>query len=59
MAQQSPLIGLSRTTNALRFERSHEMRGAIEQAYLMRRIFMNDGHARVVEALWNSDTFGQ
>ena len=50
---------LSRTTIAVRFERSHEMRGAIEQAYAVRRITMNDGYARVVEALRNGHAFGQ
>jgi len=50
---------LSRTTLAVRFERSHEMPGAIEQAYPVRLIFMYDGYTRVVEALWNSHAFGQ
>jgi hypothetical protein len=58
LVAQCQLIGLSRTTIAVRFERSHKMRGAIEQAYLVRRIFIYDGHARVVEALRNRHAFG-
>ena len=50
---------LSRTAFVVRFERSHEMRGAIEQAYLVRRVIVNSGYARVVEALGNSRAFRQ
>jgi len=50
---------LSRATIAIHFERSHEMPGAIEQTYLVRRIFMYHGYTRVLEALWNNLAFGQ
>ena len=35
------------------------MPGAIDQAYPVWRIFMQHGHARIVEALWNNDACGQ
>jgi hypothetical protein len=38
---------------------SHEMPCAIHQAHLVRRTFVQHGHARIVEALWNNDAFGQ
>ena len=35
------------------------MLGAVDQVYTVRRIFMQHGYARIVEALWSNDAFGQ
>src|SRR5262249_34475997 len=49
---------LRRAATAVQFERCHEMSGAVDQADRMRRIFMQHGYARIVEALRN-DAVGQ
>jgi len=35
------------------------MLSAVDQAHSVRRIFMQHGHACIVEVLWSNDTFGQ
>src|SRR5579871_616063 len=45
----SPALGC--TAMAIDFDRRHQVPGAIDQAHAVRRIFMQDGDARVVEAL--------
>jgi hypothetical protein len=41
------------------FNRCPEMLSAVDQAHSVRRIFMQHGHACIVEELWSNDTFGQ
>jgi hypothetical protein len=44
---------------AVDFERCREVPGTIDQAHPMRRIFMQHGDARIVEALRNDDALQQ
>jgi hypothetical protein len=51
--------GLRGSAIAVLFERSHEMPGAVDHAGRVRRMFMQHGYARIVEALRSDDAFGQ
>src|SRR5262245_41758752 len=54
----APEANLGRAAVAVRFERCHQVPGAIDQAHPVRRIFMQHGQARIVETLRNEDAFG-
>jgi hypothetical protein len=45
---------LRRAAVAVRFERCHEMSGAVDQAGRVRGVLMQHGYACIVEALWSN-----
>src|SRR5215510_3991782 len=56
LSQKCRLVKLCRAAIAARH---HEMSRAVEQTDRVRRVFVQNGYARIVEQLWNNNAFGQ